>query len=81
MVSIYPNPANEKVNIFINSPKEETIKINVINALGQVIYSFEKEVLGEQTIQINTKNFAEGIYHINIQSSNSRFNKTISVTH
>jgi hypothetical protein len=81
MVSIYPNPANEKVNIFINSPKEETIKINVINALGQVIYSSEKEVLGEQTIQINTKNFAEGIYHINIQSSNSKFNKTISVTH
>lgn len=81
LLSIYPNPANEKMNILFNSSKEERYNIIVMNSIGQIIYSSQIDVLGEKSFEINTKQWASGIYHINIQSSENTFNKSISITH
>lgn len=81
VLSIYPNPANEKINITFNSAKEETYTINVINSIGQNIYSAKENILGEKSIEINTQHFTPGIYHIQIQSEEHSFNKSISIIH
>lgn len=81
ILSIYPNPANEKINIQMNSIKEEMYTINIINSIGQTIYTSKENIVGEKNIEINTKNFATGIYHINVQSSENTFTKTISIVH
>jgi len=81
ILSIYPNPANEKINLHINSVKEDTYSTIIMNGLGQIVYSDKQTIIGEKIIEINTKNFAEGIYHITITSSESTFSKSISIIH
>lgn len=81
ILSIYPNPANEKINLHINSANEDAYSIVIINSLGQIIYSDKQTIIGEKTIEINTKTFAEGIYHITITSSENTFSKSINIIH
>ncbi|GIV28979.1 MAG: hypothetical protein KatS3mg028_0045 [Bacteroidia bacterium] len=81
ILSIYPNPANEKINLHVNSAKEDTYSILIINSLGQVVYSDKQTIIGEKTMEINAKNFAEGLYHITITSSENTFSKSINIIH
>jgi hypothetical protein len=62
--SIYPNPAQNFVNISSNSAMN-TVK--VVNLTGQVVYS---NVVNGQEVQINTGDMAEGMYLIQIETEN-----------
>ncbi|MBI9038866.1 MAG: PKD domain-containing protein, partial [Bacteroidales bacterium] len=72
-ISIYPNPAIEKVNIVSN----EIIKnIQIINFLGKVVLNVE--VNNEQTF-VNTAEFQSGVYIFRINTDNSTFVKKVTV--
>lgn len=80
-VNIFPNPANDKVSIEFNFSKQENIQINVMNALGQEVYSSEKTNVLSEVITIPTSQFSNGIYNISIKTSSEVINKKITVTH
>lgn len=81
LLSIFPNPANEKLIIQVNAAKEDTYNVYIINSIGQTVYSYKERMIGEKSLEINTKNFESGIYHLLIQSSDNSFNKSISIIH
>jgi hypothetical protein len=62
MVSVYPNPAADQAEIFINSPVSSELNIKIINAIGQVSYSKVQQVIaGATTIDLDCKNLSPGI--------------------
>lgn len=67
-IVLYPNPANDVLNINLNNSQNNFTKIEIINSLGQIV----KEVLrqaqqpDENTFVINTKDLPNGVYILNV---------------
>ncbi|MFC2131691.1 T9SS type A sorting domain-containing protein, partial [Bacteroidota bacterium] len=64
-IKIYPNPADDK--IVISGIKEGNISVKIIDILGNEIYSEELLITNDQLL-INTKEFPEGIYLMQIMT-------------
>jgi len=71
--SLYPNPAEELLNLSIQSPVNENVFIEIINSIGEVVKTESKNILnGNSVITIQTNDLASGIYRIKL-SGNSSF--------
>ncbi len=71
--SIYPNPANEAMNIV--SPNN-IISVKVMNALGQVV---SNEFANTRSLTINTSAFLSGIYFVQVQTEDGLFTRKITI--
>jgi Secretion system C-terminal sorting domain len=81
-VSVYPNPANASAVIKINTEVSENVTLTVYNALGQqVSLSNEKLVSGINVIEINTAEFANGLYSIVVSNSTGKIVEKLTVNH
>lgn len=69
-ISVFPNPANEKI-YFIESIE----KVQIFDILGNKILT------ASNVQEIDTNEFQNGIYFLNIQSENQVFNKKIIIQH
>jgi hypothetical protein len=75
---IYPNPANNFINIKGNF--EINADISIIDVQGRAVYN--KNYTGlqiESEIKINTNNLKKGVYFVRIKSSNALVTKKIIV--
>lgn len=63
-VSIYPNPASTVLNVHA----ENYSNVQVINFLGQVIYSAD---ITENDFQINVSNLSNGVYFVRLNGANT----------
>lgn len=73
--SIYPNPANEQINIISNT---NMTQITIVNSLGQIVMAAEPNA---DFYQINTSTLPEGIYTTRITTNNGLSTKLIVVSH
>lgn len=73
--SIYPNPAKEFLTILPNNSDTESYKVLVYDNLGKMI--FEKELFGEQKIEISQLN--SGIYILQFIDRNKKFSHKLIV--
>ena len=72
--SVFPNPANERVNIV----SEENIRsIRVVNTLGQVVYS-NGNVNGD-AFSLSTSEYAAGMYILTITTDKGISTQRVSV--
>ncbi len=71
-LNIYPNPANNILNIILpENQMENEFTLEIFNGIGQLV----KEnviVLQNKTIVINTSNLANGIYLLNLKGNKSQ---------
>ena len=75
-ISIFPNPASDKLNIQFTSDEKEFAKAKIVNSVGQVV----KEVELNNNTQINIEDLPSGIYFLNIKNGSSQdFNKRFIV--
>lgn len=74
VLNVFPNPATNYVNVVAN---EAIANVTIMNAMGQTVYS-NNNVNGE-SININTTDFAAGIYMITVKTNNGISTKRISV--
>jgi len=65
-LSVFPNPSNGSFQLDLGY-SESTIQINVVNALGQTLQSFESQ--GNEQLMISLNN-AAGIYYIRLMNNN-----------
>ena len=72
-ISIFPNPATDKITIQSSSVIN---KIIIINCVGQVMY---KKLHNSNLINIKTEDFNPGIYIIKIESNYEIINKKIMI--
>lgn len=70
---IFPNPANNVLNINANS---NISRVEVFNMMGQMICSY---IANDVNTQINTANFANGVYMVKINTENGTLTKKFTV--
>jgi hypothetical protein len=68
---VYPNPANDKLNIVLSHHTNESFVL-VVNAIGQTVY--HKKV-DESTTFIDIKDFPAGVYFVGVKN-----NRALSIT-
>lgn len=72
---VYPNPVNDRLNIYVS--KKAEFKINIVNITGQAILQLKSS---EDLTTIDTKNIGEGVYFleiIDVQSSEKLIKKIV----
>ena len=70
---IFPNPANNVLNINANS---NISRVEVFNMMGQMVGSY---TANDVNTQINTANFANGVYTVRIATENGTVTKKFTV--
>jgi hypothetical protein len=69
---VYPNPASTFVTLQLTSQQDEVRILNVYNTMGQLIYSTKLVVTpGTTTTTLETDNFINGIYIIELKGNSS----------
>ena len=67
---VYPNPSNNIFNIELNTISQESIKIKIMNTIGDIIYSNELvNYKGEYNSKIDLTQQAKGIYLLDIMTN------------
>ncbi|HEX5172136.1 MAG TPA: PQQ-dependent sugar dehydrogenase [Cyclobacteriaceae bacterium] len=82
-VSLYPNPASahEDVILTIQSPKRQSVSVDIIDLLGRQIDSVSKSLVeGENNIPVNTNSLSSGVYGIVLQSGNLKLIKRLIIS-
>ena len=72
---IYPNPTDQELNVKLNLEKSQGLTFSLMNAQGQeVLNRFIAGKNGQNLIVLGTDNISEGIYFLNIISSDGSKN-------
>ena len=79
-ISVYPNPTNGTTQIKMDNMKAGEGKVTLTNTLGQVMY--QKQVSlneGSNTVQLDMKDYAVGVYNVTIDSKAGSVVKKLTV--
>jgi hypothetical protein len=73
-ITLYPNPSNNSTTIYFSLQKENALEISLWNLQGQMIQQQNYGMLqaGDQKINYNTSNLANGVYFLKINAIGSR---------
>jgi hypothetical protein len=78
---LFPNPAQDFVNLELNSQSTEDLQLTVVNALGQTIAQEQLNLLvGKQYHRLNTADWANGMYIIHLQKNEKVSSKRLLIT-
>lgn len=82
-VSAFPNPASGATSIEFALPAEQKVTVTVTNSLGQVVFSnvHERMTYGMNSVQVNTADFANGIYNVTVQGASVTGSTKLMVAH
>ena len=75
-LSLYPNPANDVVNV-VSTNDIKTIE--VLNYIGQTIYT--NKDINQKTLQLNVTSFKAGVYFVKVTTVSGIKTTKITVTH
>jgi hypothetical protein len=75
-ISVYPNPANDVVNI-VSTNDIKTIE--VLNYIGQMVYANNSVSL--KKVELNVSNFKSGVYFVKITTNSGIKTTKVTVTH
>lgn len=78
-INVYPNPASFDFTIEINLIINTTIQAEIINTLGQTVYTFNEKAntgLYKKTIDLN---LGQGIYFLTLQTNQGLMTKRIEI--
>jgi uncharacterized repeat protein (TIGR01451 family) len=71
-LKVFPNPANEILNINLQNNNIENCIIT--NALGQMVYSSANEINANHKIQLNISHLSAGVYFVKVSAGDGSYN-------
>ncbi len=78
-MAVYPNPAKDNVTVEL-SALTKNAQLKIIDVLGQTVYSETITASSSKSVkQINTSNFAKGIYSIVVETTTGKLQKKLVV--
>lgn len=82
-VKVFPNPANNITSLVVKTDATSQVKVQLVNAIGQVVQTQAAENLnsGKQVINIDVSELPEGLYFANLEINGEKVTKKIMVTH
>ena len=65
-IELYPNPANEIVNVEIDLAQPSSVQVQLIDVLGKTVVNetLSNQHLGKSNYQLNTTDLTPGIYNV-----------------
>lgn len=80
--SIYPNPANEEVNIKFGMTTNSEMEILLLDELGRTVrvISKGKRMKGEYTETVSLNGLATGMYYVSLRAGEMRETKPLVIT-
>lgn len=78
-VFLYPNPANNKVNIVLQSSVASPSKVCIFNIAGKLLSETTLTANTQQTT-LDVTNFSNGIYIVEITNQTGKINKKLSIS-
>ena len=80
-VDLFPNPTVNETSVSISVINSSDVTISVLNNVGQIVYQTVSALnAGSNKVNIDTKQFAAGIYNVVIASETGSLTKKLSVT-
>ncbi len=79
LVNVYPNPANNNLNIDFKANELNDIKVDLMDILGKTLYSTVISNTNEFSKSINIENHANGIYLLKISNGVNQTIKRIDI--
>jgi hypothetical protein len=78
---VYPNPANQTINVAFELPEEGCINFKIFDASGRLIEQVEDKEYkkGSQTVNFDVSNWAKGLYIIQFQHNGYNENKKLII--
>ena len=83
ILKLYPNPANNDVNVVLQLPEKADVQIVITNTMGQIIHQrkiVDKDLLSNK-ISINTQGFSAGMYFMSVLSKDYKVTRKFLVAH
>ena len=66
-VDVFPNPTSGILNLRMENSNHETILVEVVNTLGQVVLS-DRMIVNTQTGELNVSGLAPGVYQLRLMN-------------
>lgn len=82
-VEVYPNPASDISYLNVNLTRDTKAVVRVMNATGQVVYEYSNEFNlyeGSNSIVLNTSSYANGLYIVQITTSENTYNRNLIIS-
>jgi hypothetical protein len=77
--SIYPNPANDVLNInLVIEDRQENVQIRLVNTIGAIVY--EQTLSSSSNLVLDVSSFAGGVYYVMLTSSKDVFKERIVIS-
>jgi hypothetical protein len=76
ITGLHPNPAQEQIDVELESREQVACSPTVYDALGAKVYSVDAIINGKQTLHIDTREFPSGVYLLRIGNASQSFIKT-----
>jgi len=79
-LSVYPNPASDRLNIKFNTSTADDFNITIYNVTGQEVYKEKlNNFIGSYNNEININDFAQGVYLMQVKSSKGAVTQKVVV--
>ena len=76
-LSIYPNPVNEELFIYVSSSSDHTLNVSCTNLVGQQVFKHQEYTSGVSTIRIDMPDMSSGIYLLEIHTGKKKITRKI----
>lgn len=77
-ISIYPNPAKDKINISFNTDKPIEYEVKILNQFGQIIYTAPDNHNGKKVFTlVDITSMPTGLYYVIVTTSTNQVYKSI----
>jgi hypothetical protein len=78
---VYPNPASDKVNIFLESELPAVVIAEVFNSIGQKVSEFKYPEQATRLLQVDVSALPTGIYFVRLELNNRYVFSKVLVYH
>jgi len=79
LINIYPNPANNNINISFDKLSSDNVNIKIFNSIGEVVKT--QSANGKKSLKINTQSYSSGFYILQLNIGDSVLSKRFSISH
>ncbi len=76
-LNIFPNPAQDIINVTMGLIQPENVDMFITDALGRVVYSNIYKEVSNQTVQVDLSTLRSGVYNITLQTNTGKVTKRI----
>jgi len=75
-MTLYPNPANESLNLIFKTDQNEDIQVMIFDVAGKLVFNmpYNSIISGSNNLQLNITNLVNGVYFVQVAGQNFRLN-------